>query len=128
MNQVLTWNEKQRLCAHRVNELKKRGPTKSEQILAEMFIRVGVRAMFQKGFIAGNNFCIADFYLPKHKLVVEVDGGYHTTDSQMRRDANKDWYYRQRNFKVWRMTNEEAEVMTENRLRLMLNEFSRLKR
>lgn len=37
---------------------------------------------FQRIFYYDSSYFIADFYLPKYKLVIEVDGGYHDTDAQ----------------------------------------------
>jgi len=67
--------------------------------------------MFQKAFIWGNSFCIADFYLPKpNRTVIEVDGEYHETEKQQRRDYIKDKYYVSRGFKVVRIKNSEVET------------------
>lgn len=33
---------------------------------------------------------VVDFYCVAHKLVIEVDGGYHHTDEQRARDAARD--------------------------------------
>jgi len=101
--------EKQSLCSQRTSNLKKRA-TKSETIFMNRLTDLGVRYMFQKGFIKGNNFCIADFYLPKYKLVIEIDGGYHLTDEQIKRDKNKDNYYKERGFKVLHIKNEDVET------------------
>lgn len=70
----------------------------------------GIKFIFQKGFIGGNNFCIADFYIPSVKLVIEIDGGYHRTPEQKLRDANKDDYYKSRGFSVLRLWNSEVET------------------
>jgi len=37
---------------------------------------------FQRIFYYDSSYFIADFYLPKYKIVIEVDGGYHDTDIQ----------------------------------------------
>lgn len=115
MNYSLSIKEKQSFCSKRVAELKK-NPTKSELHIVSLFDKIKVRAMFQKGFIAGENFCIADFYIPSCKTVLEIDGGYHLTSEQIRRDRNKDWYYSQRKFRVIRITDERALAMNESDL------------
>jgi len=65
--------------------------------------------MFQKGFIGKFNHVIVDFYLPKHKLCIEIDGGYHNTEEQKKKDTNRDNYLiKMRRFRVVHLTNEEA--------------------
>lgn len=106
--------EKQSLCAKRRNKLIKKA-TGAELIFKDKLDQMKIRYMFQKGFIAGNNFCIVDFYLPKpYKLCIEIDGGYHSTEEQQIRDTNRTNYLeRQRGFKVIRFTNEEAETFSD---------------
>jgi hypothetical protein len=72
-----------------------KSPTSSELIFKKRLDEIGIKHNFQKGFIAGNNFCIADFYLPKpYKIIIEIDGDYHKSDKQIQRDKNKDSYYK----------------------------------
>ena len=52
---------------------------------------------------------IVDFYLPKYKLVLEVDGGYHLEADQKLKDMEKDFICRTLlHKKVLRMTNKQA--------------------
>lgn len=44
---------------------------------------------FQKIFYYDSSYFIADFYLPKYKIVIEVDGGYHNTTEQNILDENR---------------------------------------
>ena len=86
-------------------------PTNSELRFKERLEAANIKFMFQKGFIQGDNFCIADFYLPKPlKIVIEIDGSYHNTHNQQARDLNKDAYYKQRKFKVIRIKNSEVDT------------------
>jgi very-short-patch-repair endonuclease len=101
---------KQSLCQKRINKLKKR-PTISEIIFKNRLDSAGIKYMFQKGFIEGNNFCIADFYIPKpYKIVIEIDGEYHNNSNQIKRDLNKDRYYKERGFKIIRIKNNEVST------------------
>jgi very-short-patch-repair endonuclease len=81
--------------------------TESEH-LAEKWLKENEIAYIpQKGFFAGGRTCIVDFYLPKHKCCLEIDGGYHFTDEQMRKDELRDFYLNEeRNLKVVRISNE----------------------
>jgi very-short-patch-repair endonuclease len=103
------FKSKQILCSKRRYDLLK-NPTESELRFKQRLEANNIKFMFQKGFIQGNNFCIADFYFPRPlKIVVEIDGEYHETDKQKHRDANKDYYYKQRKFRVIRIKNSEVE-------------------
>src|ERR1700752_2662790 len=71
--------------------------TKSELIFKDRLKKAGIRFIFQKGFIAKNYHCIVDFYLPKpYKICIEIDGGYHDTEQQKKKDYSKDLYLKSR--------------------------------
>lgn len=101
--------EKQALCAKRRLELVDNA-TKAEIAFMARLENLGIRYMFQKGFIAGNGFCIVDFYLPKpNKLVIEIDGKYHNDPIQQYKDKKRsDYLTIQRKLRVVRITNEEV--------------------
>ena len=48
---------------------------------------------FQKIFYytrpGGNSFYIVDFYIPSKEVVIEIDGGYHNTDNQVKLDRQR---------------------------------------
>ena len=118
---TLDYKDKQRLCSKRTLELKS-NLTEAEKRVKELFIALGVKHKTQKGFIKGDFFCIADFYLPfPYCAVVEVDGGYHNSAGQVYRDVKKDEYYRSRRFRVLRITNDVAMSMTESDLKKQLD-------
>jgi len=102
--------KRQSLASKRVIKLKKNA-TDAELLFKSRLEKEGIRFMFQKAFIMGNCFCIADFYLPKPaRTVIEIDGDYHTTEKQIRRDYIKDKYYESRGFRVIRIKNSEVET------------------
>jgi very-short-patch-repair endonuclease len=96
-----------------------RKATHSEVVFEEKLKHLGVRYIAQKGFIAKGFSCIVDFYLPRPiGLCIEVDGGYHNTQERKTKDILKDSYLKnQRGFRVLRLTNEQAEAITETELR-----------
>lgn len=102
------YKEKQRRLSLYQKCLRKK-PTLGEQIFIEKCQHFKIDYIFQKGFIAGSGFCIADFYLPKYKTVVEIDGKYHNRRKQRIRDHYKDRYYKNRNLKVLRIKEEDVE-------------------
>jgi very-short-patch-repair endonuclease len=101
--------DKQRKLYPRQRSLAKR-QTEEEIIFKEYLEYYGIKYVFQKGFIAGDGFCIADFYLPEFNMVVEIDGKYHETAKQKIRDHFKDKYYAKRKMKVLRIKNEDVET------------------
>ena len=85
--------------------------TPAEKIFKDRLDSLGVRYFFQKGFIKGDFYCIVDFYIPKpHKICIEIDGGYHNTPEQKRKDWAKDKYLTSRKTRVVRIKNEDVET------------------
>jgi very-short-patch-repair endonuclease len=53
---------------------------------------------------------IADFLCVTHKLVIEVDGGYHNVLSQQENDRQRTEFLEQTGYTVIRFTNEEVNA------------------
>jgi very-short-patch-repair endonuclease len=51
---------------------------------------------------------IVDFYCPKAKLVVELDGGQHFTEEGLKKDAVRDVWINNQGFTVLRFSDEEV--------------------
>lgn len=66
--------------------------------------QLGVRFYRQKPIL---NY-IVDFYCPKAKLVIEVDGDYHNTPAQTEKDAIRDAQLQQLGLVVLRFSNEQV--------------------
>jgi very-short-patch-repair endonuclease len=65
---------------------------------------------------------IVDFYLPKYKLVLEVDGGYHLEDDQKLKDMEKDFICRKvLQKKVLRLTNKQALSLEMSEIMSLIN-------
>lgn len=107
-----TFKEKQQTLFARQKALRKE-PTISELAFKKRLENLGINFIFQKCFIAGDNYCIVDFYLPKpFKLVIEVDGPYHDLKCQKSRDRNRDYYLtKTRGFKVLRIKNDDVDTV-----------------
>lgn len=52
---------------------------------------------------------IVDFACLKHRLIVEVDGGQHSTDAHARADEERDRYFGSQGFRVLRFWNNEID-------------------
>jgi len=104
----MTFSDKQKTFFPRRSELLARR-TAAEIAFADRLRSAGVRFIEQKGFFAGDYYCICDFYIPRPaRTVVEIDGGYHSDPKQAARDRRKDAYLRSRGFKVVRVRNEQV--------------------
>ena len=60
---------------------------------------------------------IVDFYCHQARLVVELDGGIHSTPEQALRDANREIYLRENRLRVLRFANEQIFEDPESVLR-----------
>jgi very-short-patch-repair endonuclease len=78
---------------------------------AERLLWSRIRKKQIKGFsvyrqrIIGNY--IVDFYCPRAKLIIEIDGGQHYTDKGIEEDKKRDEYMRDLGFKVLRFSSRE---------------------
>lgn len=99
------------LCAERVKGLIERA-TKPEMAFRAKLYSLGIKHQFQKPFITGTAFRIVDFYIHKWRLIIEIDGGYHLDEKQMRSDdARSSWLIKNHDCRIVRFTNEEALTM-----------------
>ncbi len=105
----MEFKDKQKTLFERKHSLVRRA-TDSELLFKKKLSILGIRFMFQKAFISGNGYYIVDFYLPKpYKICIEIDGGYHNSPEQKRKDYYKDKYLKERGFSVVRIKNEDVE-------------------
>jgi len=118
---MIEFKDKQRTLFNRLNTLRINA-TKSELKMIDLLNEIKVKYIFQKGFIKGNFYCIVDFYLPKYRLCIEVDGGYHFTDEQRKKDYAKDNYLKnERKFKVLRISNKATENISSESLKILIS-------
>ena len=84
----------------------RRGPTNAEALLWELLADkgLGVRVRRQKVL---ENQIIVDFYVPRWKLVIEIDGSAHENEWAATRDRERDAWLDSLGFSVLRFTNDE---------------------
>ena len=93
---------------------------------AEKLLWSKIRGKQLKGFqfyrqkIIGNY--IADFYCPKSKLVIEVDGGHHYSDEGKVKDRKRDDYMNKEGIRVLRFSDTDVLI----KLNEVLEEIERL--
>ena len=80
--------------------------TEAETVLWEALKSKHIGDKFRRQHIIGN--FIADFVCLSERLVIEVDGGYHTDDTQQGLDEGRAEELKQLGFEVIRFTNEEV--------------------
>jgi leucyl-tRNA synthetase len=109
----MEFKDKQKTLFDRLSKLRENA-TPSELAFRLLLDKANIKYIFQKGFINGNFYCIVDFYLPKpYKIVIEIDGGYHSTPEQQRKDWARTKYLNERGFRVIRFKNEDVQNLTE---------------
>jgi len=97
--------------------------TEAEQVLwnrLRMKQILGVQFFRQKPI---GNF-IVDFFAPRAKLVVEVDGSQHLTDSGVREDRKRDEYLNRQGLLVLRFNDSEVLNETTGVLEVILRRVS----
>ena len=101
------YKQTQRRNSNFLKALRKKA-TKEELIVKEYLESLGIRFIFQKGFLKPFHR-IVDFYLPRANapsVIIEVDGGYHK-DFQWK-DEQKDIAGNSRGFMTLRIQNEDV--------------------
>lgn len=83
--------------------------TAAEKAVCAALGSLGVRYIRQKPLhTAGGRTFYADVYIPSLRLVIEVDGRYHFTPEQQRRDSNRSACLRRLGLHVYRIANAAA--------------------
>ena len=113
---VLKYNKKLKPFAR---ELRKNMTDAEKRLWAKIRMRQMGGHQFYRQRAIGNY--IVDFYCPKAKLVLEVDGGQHYSDEQIEIDKKRSSYLNKLGLKVMRFTN--LDVL--NNIDVVLDEIYR---
>ena len=113
---VLKYNKKLKPFAR---ELRKNMTDAEKRLWAKIRMRQMGGYQFYRQRAIGNY--IVDFYCPKAKLVLEVDGGQHYSDEQIEIDKKRSSYLNKLGLKVVRFTN--LDVL--NNIDVVLDEIYR---
>lgn len=88
--------------------------TVAEKILHQrllILLKGECKIICQKVIYTPKSFYIADFFLNRYRLVIEVDGGYHNTEQQKKLDDVKEKHFLiRKNYRFIRFTNEEIMI------------------
>ncbi len=117
--QVPGLNEKYRKASTRMKRLRREATPAEKEFRHKLWSIAHFQ--FQRAFVTKTGFVIVDFYLKEHKLAVEIDGGYHNTPEQQRKDTWKENYLKEHGVKTVRFTNEEAFRLSADDIRSRLD-------
>ena len=83
--------------------------TKSEKQVKKLLKELKITFIFQREFFyKKGKFYILDFYLPLNRIAIEIDGEYHDSDEQIKKDNIRQKHIEDKNIKVIRFKNEEV--------------------
>ena len=111
-------------CSRAAKGLRNRA-TQSELIFRKRLLDAGYRQFnFQKFFRDATEIAIADFYFPKLRLVIELDGSVHDNPEVALNDVRKDLFYKRHHLvnRVLHITNKQACRMPLSELKKLINE------
>ncbi len=88
---------------------------------------MGLRVIRQHPINTGRHVYFADLYVPSLHLVVEIDGGYHSTKAQSRLDRNRSSNIRRLGYHVCRLSNRDARnrEKVRSKIQAMANRLAR---
>lgn len=84
--------------------------TPAERLMQAKLRFAGIAAVYQYPVIFSGGYVIADFYLPRFGVILEIDGGCHQSPDQMKKDAAKDNAYRTHGYQIVRIKNSEVDT------------------
>ncbi len=100
---MLPYNKKMKILARNLRE----NMTDAERLIwSKLRMKQLKNCQFYRQKVIGNY--IVDFYCPKAKLVVEVDGGQHYMDEGKKKDEKRDSYIQRLGLKVLRFSDRDV--------------------
>lgn len=85
-------------------------PTASERLMQSKLRAAGIAAIYQYPVVFTESYFVADFYLPKFGVILEIDGDCHLSEEQRRKDNQKDTAYKTHGFHVVRILNRDVDT------------------
>jgi very-short-patch-repair endonuclease len=95
----------------------KQNATPAELLLISKLRFRNIRFCFQHPVLTEHSFFTCDFYIPRHGLIIEVDGGCHNSDELKRKDFIKDLVYESLGYHVLRIKNSEVDTFDTLRIK-----------
>ena len=89
-------------------ELKKSSTPSEDRLYNKLHKSLGNRIKRQAPFVIQGKVFYADLCIKSLKLIIEVDGGYHNTSLQKKKDMGRDKAFASIGYKTIRCSNEDA--------------------
>jgi len=84
----------------------RRNMTDAESVFWQLAKGSGLGEKCRRQYVIGDY--IVDFFFRKSMLIVEIDGGYHTTKEQQLKDVERQDWLEHNDYRVLRFTNEQV--------------------
>lgn len=81
---------------------------------------LGYKVVRQQPILTGRKMYFADIYLPDLKTIVEIDGDYHYTSNQKRKDSNRSAGIWRMGYHVVRLSNHDARNINKVKAKIAL--------
>lgn len=81
---------------------------------------LGYKVVRQQPILTGRKMYFADIYLPDLKTIVEIDGDYHYTSNQKRKDSNRSAGIWRMGYHVVRLSNHDARNLNKVKAKIEL--------
>lgn len=111
--------------AQEVKVLLKKKATPNELHIIKLLSENRIKFEFQKPIYTNPTFIVLDFLLPDLKIVIEIDGGQHFTDSGIAIDINRDKFIKSKGYKVFRLSNSLVETLNKDSFMSILKDFQK---
>lgn len=95
--------------------------TQAEKVFKARLKACGLDYKFQEIIYTSTSFYIADFVFPLKKIVLELDGGYHTDPVQKVKDKLRTKELNSLGYKVIRLTNEKSLEISEAEIKRLFS-------
>lgn len=96
-----------------------------EHKMGEILIESGIDFIHQAPFVfRPKTIYFCDFYIPSHRIVIEIDGIYHNSAVQSMKDTERDFNFKSIGIRVVRIANEETN--DKEKLKLRLSQYIKL--
>ena len=102
--------------AEKRKKILRKNITRYENNVLKLLVSLGIEFIFQEAFFDRYYFLIADFYLPKYNLLIEVDGNSHNGMEKKKQERKRAIWLRKKGLGVLRIRNKSTLTLTEERL------------
>jgi len=116
-------NKRKRLAKTRVKYLRA-NPTYYETLVRFLLDEIKEEYIFQYALFDEWYFLIADFFIPKYKVLLEVDGGYHKEKKKQEQEKKRELWLNDLGYKVVRIDNKDVYTLTKRKLKSLLKKQS----